>query len=78
MNDLCLSRMEGVNERHSSLENRRIGIGRSDVKLGLSQAYTSTRSPARAVDALLDERAWWGSSDRGFESEVRHIAHHYG
>jgi hypothetical protein len=76
MNDLCLPRMEGANEGHSSLENSRIRIGRSEVKFGLpvSQACTSTRSPERAVDALLDERGMSGSSDRGFKSEVRYIA----
>jgi len=47
MNDLCLPRMEGVNERHSSLENRRIRIGRSDVKLGLPVSKPAPASGAR-------------------------------
>ena len=46
MNDLCLPRMEGVNERHSSLENRRIRIGRSDVELGLPASKSAPASGA--------------------------------
>jgi hypothetical protein len=81
MNDLCLPRMEGVTERHSSLESRRIRIGRSDVKLGLpvskSAPASGIGSLERAVDALLDESAWWGNRDRGFKSEERYLQCHH-
>ena len=53
MNDLCLPRMEVVNERHSSLESSRIRIGRSDVKLGLPVSKPAPASGAwnELVDA---------------------------